>query len=121
MTWGREYGVLSRRGGEGERWAKRRWASRLQPPSLRTPRDRLRGCIACLLPDHKPPTKTLMSNVNGDNASDSFFICDLFTQNRRLKISKPSRWQKRIIFLLINKLFYELFYVMLFYTIEGET
>ncbi|TGZ52614.1 hypothetical protein DBV15_07105 [Temnothorax longispinosus] len=56
------------KGRRGGRWAKRR--------------DGLRGCITCLLPDHKPPTKTLMSNVNGDNASDPFSIRDLFTQDR---------------------------------------
>ena len=52
-------------------------------PSTRTSRDGLRGCITCLLPYHKPPTKTLMSNVNGDNASDPFSIRDLFTLDRR--------------------------------------
>lgn len=49
----------------------------------RAPRDGLRGCITCLLPDHKPPTKTLMSNVNGDNAGDPFSIRDLFARDRR--------------------------------------
>lgn len=94
MTRGREYGVLNRRGGEGERWAKQRWASRMQP-RLREPWDGLRGCITCLLPDHKPPTKTLMSNVNGDNASDPFSIRDLFTQDRRSKNIKIAFSQEK--------------------------
>lgn len=34
----------------------------------------LRGCISCLLPGRKPPTKTLTSNVSGDNANPTLFL-----------------------------------------------
>lgn len=71
MTRGREYGVLNRRGGEGGEMGEAEVGEPHATPSTRAPRDGLRGCITCLLPDHKPPTKTLMSNVNGDNATRS--------------------------------------------------
>ena len=64
-------------------------------PSTRTSRDGLRGCITCLLPYHKPPTKTLMSNVNGDNASDPFSIRDLFILDRRSENLKAASSHKR--------------------------
>lgn len=44
------------------------WANCI-PVSERARGMGLRGCISCLLPGRKPPTKTLMSNVSGDNAN----------------------------------------------------
>lgn len=44
------------------------WANCI-PASERARGMGLRGCISCLLPGRKPPTKTLTSNVSGDNAN----------------------------------------------------
>lgn len=44
------------------------WANCI-PVSERARGMGLRGCISCLLPGRKPPTKTLMSNVSDDNAN----------------------------------------------------
>lgn len=107
MTREREYRTLNRRGGEGggRRREEEMGEAEVGEPhatlSTGVPRDGLRGCITCLLPDHKPPTKTLMSNVNGDNASDPFSTRDLFTRDWHSKnIEVASSQQKRIIFFL---------------------
>lgn len=54
---------------------------------------RLRGCISCLLPGRKPPTKTLTSNVSGDNDNPApipvslalFSILFLFDDHRSIE------------------------------------
>lgn len=59
----RECGGERERGMSGGEWAN------CIPVSERARGMGLRGCISCLLPGRKPPTKTLMSNVSDDNAN----------------------------------------------------
>lgn len=68
MTREREYVVLGA-AGEDERSSKAKVGEPLQPRLSERRGGGLRGCITCLLPDRETPTKTLMSNVNSDNAS----------------------------------------------------
>lgn len=64
---------------------------------------RLRGCISCLLPGRKPPTKTLTSNVSGDNDNPApipvslalFSILFLFDDHRSIEFPIESEREHR--------------------------